>query len=95
MKVIFHSFRKDRKGLPVYEEGCKTALVIAKDNAYMLGGTALFISASPCRDNKPGDIIDLGNDVQIVDMMDRKNPGQPLKHSSGDIFKTIGMLKGA
>ncbi len=94
MKVIFHSFRKDKKGFPVYEEGCKTALVIKKDNAYMLGGTALFISAAACRDNKPGDYIDLGDDVIIVDMMDRKNPGQPLKHSSGDVFKTIG-LKGA
>jgi hypothetical protein len=94
MKVIFHSFRKDSKGLATYEEGCKTALVIKKDNAYMLGGTALFISASPCRDNKPGDLIDLGDDVEIVDMMDRKNPGQMLKHTSGDVFKTIG-LKGA
>jgi hypothetical protein len=94
MKVIFHSFRKDRKGYPAYEEGCKTALVIAKDNAYMLGGTALFISASPCRENKPGDIIDLGDDVQIVDMVDRKT-GEVMKHSSGDVFKTIGMLKGA
>ena len=93
MKVIFHSFRKDSKGLAVYEEGCKSALVIKKDNAYMLGGTALFISASPCRDNKPGDIIDLGDDVIMVDMKNRVT-GEVLTHKSGDKFQTIA-LKGA
>ena len=93
MKVIFHSFRKDKKGLPVYEEGCKSALVIAKDNAYMLGGTPLFISAAACRDNKPGDLIDLGDNVEKVPMKNRET-GEIMCHPNGDKFMTIA-LKGA
>jgi hypothetical protein len=93
MKVIFHSFRKDRKGIPAYEEGCKSALVIAKDNQYILGGKPLFISAAACRDNKPGDLIDLGDDVIMVPMVNRED-NSIMKHPNGDTFMTIA-LKGA
>ena len=92
MKAIFHSFRKEGKAYPEFIEGCKTALVIVKDNMYCLGGKPVFVSASACRDqgHKQGDLIELGDNIVISDMLDQD--GNPMKHTSGQTFQ---VLKGA
>ena len=86
MKAIFHSFRKDSKASAT-EEGCKSALVIVKENAFTFGGIAVFVPAIACAGKQRGDIIDLG-EVTIIDMVDNKT-GEVMKHSSGNAFKCL------
>lgn len=94
MKGIFHSFRKDKIAHPEYIEGCKTALVVVKDNMYVLGGIPVFISAAACRDQgfKAGDIVDLGDNVEITDMIDRTN-NLPMMGPNGTAFKVLKVVE--